>query len=474
MKTKLWKYGWRILLVLGMASTLALGSAQTARAMEIDRDGQVGADEVVNDDLFLANDIVEMSGTVNGNLITGGTDVTISGMVNGDVIAGGSMVNVTGTVDGNLFLVGGDIHVDGTVTGSLFFLGNSLAVGPDAVLESNAYAAGFSVNLQAGSTLERDLAVAAYQAILAGEIGRDVQAKTGAFELSGKVGRNVIVDISEPDGDAQDAEFLQFMPFTHAGRLVPVGLHILPEAVIGGRLEYHSAVEQPSGIQATPEGGVIYEYRPPENETNWDDIRDFTPEPRVRVNTFNFGRMVLNYVFGVIREFLTLILLGALGVWLIPSVLTRGAGILRDKPLPSLGWGLLVLVLGLAGLVAACILVFMLGLAVGVVTLFGLMSTVFGIGFSAIGLSGALFLAVLQYGTKLVVALLIGDTILRLFRKDYSASAFWPLLLGIVLMVFVDAIPILGFVFSLIVALFGLGALWLLFHEWWQARGAKA
>lgn len=476
MKTAYWKFGGRLLLALTMVSVLALGNARTARAMEIDDDGAVGSEEVINDDLFLGNEYVEMAGTVNGNLLTAGTDVTISGEVNGDVIAGGSRVTITGTVNGNLFVAGGDMQVDGTVSGSLFFVGNALTVGPDGVVNSNLYGAGFSIELEQGSTVERDVAVGAYQVILEGGIGRDVQAAVGAFELSGTVGRNIYVDVGEPGEDTfyPDEAYWGEMPFSRITRIVPVGLHIRPEAVIGGTLEYHSAVQQDAGIQADPEGGVVYRYRPPRDSEEWKDFREVKPDIHVTPPVFNFGGMFMSYVFGVVREFLTLILLGALAVWLIPSWLTRGAGWLRDKPLPSLGWGILVLIIGGIGLVAAGILVFMLGLAVGVVTLFGLMSTVWGIGFSAVGLSGALFLAILQYGSKLVVAMLIGDSILRLFNKNYSASAFWPLLLGILLVVFVDAVPILGTVFSILMMIFGLGAIWLLFRNWWQTRKAGA
>jgi hypothetical protein len=454
-----------------MVFLLAAVRVQTARAMEIDSDGQVGADEVINDDLILAENNVNMAGTVNGNLIAAGSTVVVSGTVNGDLLAFGSMVTITGTVNGNVFSVGGEVSVGGKVEDSLFFLGSSMTLENGASVGSNLYAAGFSVSLLSGSSVARDAAVAGYQTILNGEIGRDVRAGAEAFELTGKVGRNLIVDVGEPNPDSQDTEFLTYMPFSHVGRIVPVGLHISSEAVIGGKLEYYSAVEQAAGIQAKPEGGVVYHYRARTDNENLQNVR-INPAPRIR--TIDFAALFMNYVFGVIREFLTLILLGALAVWLIPSLLTRTAGMLRVEPLPSLGWGFIVLVVGLIALVLAAFLVLMLGLAVGVVTLFGLMSVVFGIGFSAIGLSGAVFLAIAQYGSKLVVALLIGDLFLRLFRKDYSASSFWPLLLGILLMVVVDAVPVLGTIVSFFVILFGLGAIWLIFRNWWLSRTAKA
>jgi hypothetical protein len=79
----------RILIAFALMSTLALTGAQTVRAMEIDSDGKVGADEVINDDLILTQDTVEMAGTVNGNLMAFGSNITISGTVNGDVVTGG-------------------------------------------------------------------------------------------------------------------------------------------------------------------------------------------------------------------------------------------------------------------------------------------------------------------------------------------------------------------------------------------------
>jgi cytoskeletal protein CcmA (bactofilin family) len=463
------KLGFRLLLAVTLVFALSAAGTQTVRAMETDNDGHVGADEVVDDDLILSNDVVEMAGTVNGNLIATGSSVTISGEVNGDVIAGGSTVTITGTVNGNVFAAGNEILMDGAVQGSVFAAGNTTALGPKAEVGGNLFAAGFSVAMETGSRVTRDIAVAGYQAILAGGIGRDVRAGVAAFELTGTVGRNAIITVEAPSDDKDQTAFMAFLPYSHVSRIVPVGLHVSSGAVIQGNLDYYSPAEQPSGIQATPGGGATFHYRPSQNNRDVPKV-----QPDVSARIIDIGALMVNYVFGVIREFLTLVLLGALAVWQIPSLLTRAAGTLRDKPLPSLGWGFLVLVLGLAGLVMAFFVILMLGLAVGVVTLFGLMSTVFTIGFSAVGLSGALFMALAQYGTKLVAALLIGDTFLRLIRKDYAASAFWPLLLGIVIIVLFDAVPILGTLISFFIALFGLGALWLVFRDWRQTRGAKA
>jgi hypothetical protein len=263
---------------------------------------------------------------------------------------------------------------------------------------------------------------------------------------------------------------MQFLPYPQVTRILPPGLSITSTAQIGGKLDYSSAVEQAAGINITPAGGVQYHYRAAQNNSSSGTIIEINAAPRA----WSFAAFFLEYVFAAVREFLTLLLLGALAVWLCPKLLSRTAGTLRDKPLPSLGWGFLVLLVGMVALVLAIITVLLLGLAIGVVTLFGLMGVVFGIGFSAIGLSGAVFLALAQFGSKLVVAMLIGDVLFRLIRKDYSASMFWPLLVGIFLLTMMNAIPFLGILVSVFAILSGSGAIWLVFRDWWINRKPAA
>jgi cytoskeletal protein CcmA (bactofilin family) len=456
----------RLLLAFGLVFVLAVGSAQTARALEVNKGGTVAEGEIINDDLALTGSVVDMAGTVNGTLLAGASDITIRGTVNGDVIAAGSNIIISGTVQGNLFVVGGNVTVSGSVENSVFFGGKSLVLGPNAKVAGNLYAAGFSVEMQSGASVGRDAAMAGYQVLLDGAIGRDVHAAVGAFEVSGTIGRNVSVDIAEPSENEQQIAAMEFMPFGQVSRILPPGLQITASAHIEGKLDYYSGVEQVSGIQSTPAGGIQYHYRPPENSSN--------KKPVVTPPAVKFGVVLMGYVLNVIREFLTLVLLGALAVWLCPKLLSRTAGTLREKPLPALGWGFLVLVVGATAILLSGIAIFLLGLAVGVVTLFGLMGVVYGIGFSSLGLASAVFLALAQFGSKLVVGMLLGDVLFRLIRKDYSSSMFWPLLLGILILTIVNAIPFLGILVSLFAILFGSGAIWIVFRDWWTQRKAAA
>jgi hypothetical protein len=66
---------------------------------------------------------------------------------------------------------------------------------------------------------------------------------------------------------------------------------------------------------------------------------------------------------------------------------------------------------------------------------------------------------ILLYISILFTALFGGDYLLRLLKKNGKKSLFWPLLLGLVVFVLFIQIPIVGFLFSLIVISFGSGSL---------------
>jgi cytoskeletal protein CcmA (bactofilin family) len=56
-------------------------------------------------------------------------------------------------------------------------------------------------------------------------------------------------------------------------------------------------------------------------------------------------------------------------------------------------------------------------------------------------------------------ALFAGDYIFKLFKADGIKSLFWPLLVGLLIVVFIVKIPIIGFILNLIILSFGSGSL---------------
>jgi hypothetical protein len=449
-------------------SLTAAALPQRARAMEVRPDnGNVGVDEVINDDLIINGNTIDMAGTVNGNVIAAGGSITISGTVHGDVIASGGIIRVTGTVDGNVIGCGNSMELDGTVTDSVFFGGYSAVLGPKAAIGRNFYAGGFNIEMQSGSAIDRDVAVGAYQLILGGTIKRDVNAGVGALNITGEVGRNVTAEVGKPSAQKPSMTGMQFTGNGANTYFVPVepinpGIQVASTAKIGGKFSYTSAVNQSNAILVKPAGGIEYVYRAEPDDSAKNS------------NNFNPLTALLEQVMGILREFMVLVIAGALAVWLIPGWLIRGRDMLSVKPGPSFLWGLLLIISVPIASFLAAILIFLLGIALGIVTFGGLMGQVWMIGLGGIGLFDGIFSAVVFFCSKLVVSLLLGTWIMRILKKDYVGGIIWPLLLGLVAYTILYAVPLfIGWILSAVIIIFGVGAIWLVIQDNYQTRKAQ-
>jgi hypothetical protein len=428
-KSKTWV---RLALVLTLALVAMLGTTTTARAVEFIDGNNIPADQTIDDDVFIAGDNVIIDGTVNGDLFVSAATVTINGVVKGSLVTGAQTIFMNGTVDGSMY------------AGS-----SSMELGENAVVGRNLFYGGFGLLTQPGSQIGRDLLVGAYQLQHSGEAGRDLMAGLGALELNGKIGGDVRLEIGIP---GSNGSFGQYFAPPGVPSMIEPGLRIGDDAEIGGMLEYTSNVDQASAIQAQPAGGVVYQ----------------TPTPDQRIGptqTVRWEVQIFDWFFGRLRELFTLLALGGLAVWLLPSRLSGWADRVRSQFVPSTGYGLLVVILGYAGAALVGMLVLALGIFFGVVTLGGLARTVFGVGFSSLSLAFTIFLLLVSYGSKLIVAFLAGKLILARLAPQYAGHRVWPMLLGVVVYVALRSIPILGWLLGVVVTLAGLGAIWLVFRD---------
>jgi cytoskeletal protein CcmA (bactofilin family) len=417
---------------------MGFGVAATAKAVEFDEDGIVEADEVIDDDLFIGGETVEINGTVNG-----------------DVFAAGSIVKVSGTINGSLVTGGQTILVNGIVNGSVYSGSSTFTLGSEAQIARNFYYGGFNLSAEPGSEIGKDLLVGAYQALLSGQIGRDVQAGVGALEIDGVIGNDVYAEVASTT-DGQQTYFMSNPPGVET--IVPSGIRISEDAVIGGKLTYKSSEDQADTIEITPAGGISFEYEP--------EI-DIDPEPGPEeISRISSAAVVASWLLMRVRVFITLMLLGSLVVWQFPSLLKKVGDRGEKESMPSLGWGLvsvMVVYLGafiIAGLIIAGAIFF------GVITLGELAMVILTIGFSGLGLTLATFGLLVSYGSKLVIAYIVGRLLLRWLAPKYEDQPFWPMLIGVLLYTFLRAIPIFGFVLGVFVTLFGIGAMWLTYRDY--------
>jgi len=425
-----------ILIPLFLVLTLGFGFAATVKAVEFDEDGIIDANEVIDDDLFIGSETVEINGTVNG-----------------DVFAAGSVVKVNGTVNGSLVTGAQSVFVNGLVDGSVYAGSSTFTLGSEAEIGRNVYYGGFNLSAEPGSKVEKDLLVGAYQALLSGQVGRDVLAGVGALEIDGFVGNDVIAEVAGP---SQGQQSYYFSSPPGVDTIIPSGIRISKDAEIGGSITYKSSEDQSDAIEISPAGGVTFEYNP-----------DLDPE---MVDPDEVGRVGSTALVGTwllkrVRVFITLMLLGSLIIWQMSGLLNKVGDKVERESIPSLGWGMVSMMVVYLGAFLAAGLIIAGAIFFGVITLGELSRVILTIGFSSLGLILAAFGLLVSYGSKLVVAFMIGTLIIRWLAPKYENRKIWSMLVGVLLYTFLRAIPIFGFAIAVFVTLIGIGAMWLAYRD---------
>jgi cytoskeletal protein CcmA (bactofilin family) len=383
----------------------------------------IGADEVVDDDLYVGANTVTVEGTVQGDLVAAGGTVRVDG----------------GTVEEDLITAGQTVIINGMVEDDVRIAGQALLVGEDAQIADDLIAAGYSLETERGSTVGGEMLYGGYQALVAGNVGENLRGGMTAFELDGEVGGNVNVGV---DGGGAQPAGTQFAPSAPAVPIPPVspGLTLTDTARVGGDLRYESSSRGEIAPGAQIDGNVSFEQRPAEE-----------------AQPAQTGALAV--LLDSVRRFVVLLLIGLLLIWLAPRLIRGAADTVRSQPLLSLGWGALdFLIVGVLVFVvlAATIL---LAIVFGLVTLGGLIPAIVSIGVLSDAVLVVAFLISISYLAPVVVSFLGGRMLLGQFQTNRATGRVLPLVIGLLLYVILRAIPILGVVVALIVVLLGLGAL---------------
>lgn len=161
----------RILLSAMLVAFLALSIALPAFAFE-DRTGDtitIAANEVIEDDLYIAAETVIVDGVIKGDLIVGAQTLIINGTVEGDLLVGAR-----------------DVIINGTVQDDARIFGAAFLIGENGVIDDDLIAGGGSLETRPGSKIGGDLLIGSGQNLLAGDIEGNVRIGAAAIELRGK------------------------------------------------------------------------------------------------------------------------------------------------------------------------------------------------------------------------------------------------------------------------------------------------
>jgi cytoskeletal protein CcmA (bactofilin family) len=420
----------KILSTFALLALLMLTFATPAHAFD-GRSGEnivIKTGEVVEDDLYVTASTFVLDGTVKGDLIVAGKTITINGTVEGDVMAAGQTV-----------------IINGTVTHAVRIAGAALQVGENASIGGDIVAAGASLETKKGSITSGELVVGSGQALLAGDVAGDVLAGTGSLDLRGTFGGNIDAVVGNAENNAGGPPPSMFMPQTDiAMPVVASGLTVTEGAKIEGDLKYTFAneIKVPPGSVS----GKVTHIKP-----------EITPENA----PLTPAQKIMNRTFTLLRNIATLIIVGLLLGWLVPTFIGSLADKLRLQPWPTLGWGVVTYAAFFFVLLVVLLVMILGAILFGVLTLGGLSGTVVGVGIFTIFTLILGFVLVTSFLTKIVVGWLGGKMILTRIKPELAEHKIWPMVIGVCIIALIVALPYIGWLVGLLVMFAGLGSLWL-------------
>jgi len=453
----------RIMVSLSMALVLLLGVVGTASAAEFPKGDSIPANTTVEDDVFISGDEVVIDGTVNGILFATGKTVILNGTVNGDAFLAGEtiIVNDSAVVDGNIAVGAGEITMSGSVSGSMFGGSAAMDVTKSASIGRNVYFGGFSLVTTSGSTIGKDLFSGSYQSLLSGSVGRDLNVGAGAVELSGSVGRNAYIDVGDVDASAEGIEWMEYNPSLsrYISDVVNPGLRIADGAQISGKLTYVSSIDQSSEFKGLSAESIVYQTPVPAEQGGkasqyaQKDVKPFQKD--------FYGMVWGASVLRMARNFLKLMAVGALALWLLWKPFNAVVTAAYQQPMKAIGWGFLILAAGFLAVFIVPMVFIMAGVLIGFISLGSLLYLWFGIVGLVLTLAGALFLFFVMTLSKLAVSYMLGKWVMKSLFKDKENSKWLNLLVGVFLFVLIRAIPVVGWLAGFAATLIGMGAFWL-------------
>lgn len=413
--------------------TLAGGPVVTAREVIQGGDCYIGPDQVVEGNLFALCQTLEVSGRING-----------------DLFALAVTAELNGTVTGNVYLLAGQMDARGPIGRDLIFVGPTLRVHPTVTFEDTAsslLALTINTDIASGARIPGSVTAAGYQLIVSGRVGRDIRFWGSALTIRGQVGGNVDASV----GDEQLSDISQFqtllLPFRFNIRLIPPGLTVGTQGQIDGQLTYSAT--SPGQIDGQVAGETIFNRII--TVPDFAQIEELGSEDNITWLT--------TYGILVVREFVVLVAVSVLLAYGFQRPLQMPLLPLRQRPLNSLGTGILAFILFIGLWIVVFILIVLVVLAAAALQLGDLALLGFiTLGVINIGGAGA-FYFITFFIARAVVCLALGRFLVQLTLGDSGRLLYIPLVIGVALLSLLIYLPVIGLVINALVLALGLGAM---------------
>jgi len=339
---------------------------------------------------------------VEGSLYSAGASITIEGTVKGDVVCAAQSLVINGRVDGDVICAGQSITINGPVGGSVRVAGNTIIL--NGAIARTAMAAGANVTISPQANIGWDALIASAFPEIRGNIKRDLYGAGSFFTLAGPVNRHVLLYMDDRQ-----------MPEDRSA------LTINKEASIGGNLTYTAMRDAQIENAEVIKGSVERKNLEWKNRGEAKDVA---------------GAWAWFNLIGIFSALVVGLLLVS---WLPKPIHDITDGMLT-KPLPSLGWGILVLILIP---IASLLILF---------TVIGIPLSILSIGTLLLLVYPSVILSGIAIGRKLNNALP--------FMHKWHNSLMAAMIVGIIVSRLIFSIPVLGWFLCFLALLWGLGGIW--------------
>ncbi len=338
-------------------------------------------------------------------------NIAVDEMIDDDVILLGQSIDVEGKVMGDVYAFGQTIKITGDVAGTIFTGGATVVINARSV--GTVLAAGGSIEIL--SPVKRNAVLTGGKICVCGNgrVGKDLRVYGGNLSIDGSVDGTVRGSVGK---------------FVLAGKSGRVKMNV-DQATI------KSSAEIMGDLILTAANDPVIE----EGAAITGEQRISKPKADEAGAFFAALAPMFALIFTLIKiiMFIAKIIVGILLIAIFRRFVRRIMDTLITKTWLSLGWGFLAIIAIPVAIVILCSILIGYPLAV----------------------LGVYAYSVLWYLSSIFVALVLGELVMKLFKKEGEKSLYWSFIIGIIILFIVGFIPILNFLVRIATLLFGFGAI---------------
>jgi cytoskeletal protein CcmA (bactofilin family) len=430
----------RLLLAFPLVLALLITTTFTVSAKPLYYGETVPAGTIVDSDVFLA-----------------GNEIVIDGMVVGDVFAIGNHILINGTIEGSLVAIAQTVRITGKVRGTAYAAAIAIELGTGANLNRNLYYGGLSFTMRKGSLVQRDLAAFSLGGTMTGQITGNVKAVIGPYEILKLIFDALKINFQLPG-----------MIYNETGQLdVTPGVPPSAQSTTSGDIPY--SLLPNLGLKVLQTHTSPATTNPPVHMAALH-----ARQPNIARSTETQSgsgidwQLVGNWFLGRLRSLIVLAALALVALLTMPGIVTQASSKVREKPMASLGTGLIGTIISFNAILAALLVASIftaLGFWLLIASVWELGIFVWSSGFCLVMLFILLVCFFVFYVTKAIIAYALGSLILKRFAMKTTWMKVLVLMTGLVVYVLLAGLPYIGWVISILATGFGFGSAWLNYRQ---------